>query len=126
MTTTSSITNRGMTVRVVSEYRYLAQISILRKTSPEVMQKFEWFLAMHGLENTPFWKVVHYKTPYISMNPIKRHSYSRQVRSLIYRIPLTARHEVSRRDDRDRHKRASLVQCRPSSFLVRVERHIPI
>jgi hypothetical protein len=81
------------TYRVVTYRRYLAQINILRGLTKDELSDLRWFIAVHGSYQRPFWKVVHYKTPYISKNPIIRHSTSREQRAPFYRIPLIARKE---------------------------------
>jgi hypothetical protein len=84
---------RGKLYRIEKWYRYLAQINILRGLSVDEANDLRWFIAVHGDYQRPYWKVVHYKTPSISKNPIKRHSVSREQRAPFYRIPLVARKE---------------------------------
>jgi hypothetical protein len=81
----------GKLYRVDTWYRYLAQINILRGLSMDEANDLRWFIAVHGDYQRPYWKVVHYKTPHISKNPIKRHSISREQRAPFYRIPLVVR-----------------------------------
>jgi hypothetical protein len=117
-------------VRVVKYVRYLAQINILRNVKPDERSDVNWFIATHG--QRPYWRVVHYKTPYISKNPIKRHSHSREMRALMYRVALVPRtKEVARPRARflnnpDRfHKvrlRSRVYRPLHESYLVLVER----
>jgi hypothetical protein len=97
-------------VRVVKYVRYLAQINILRNVKPDERSDVNWFIATHG----------------------QRHSHSREMRALMYRVALVPRtKEVARPRARflnnpDRfHKvrlRSRVYRPLHESYLVLVER----